>query len=368
MVRSDLFLPKVKKIVVLRANALGDFIVVLPALQALRETYPKAEIVLLGKQMHYDFLKNRPGPIDRVIVLPTITGVSTDEKGKTDEKELEKILQRLRKERFDLAVQLHGGGRYSNPFMLSLNARVTIGLKTEDAAPLDRWVPYVYYQPEVFRFLEVVALVGAKAKNIQPHLDLKKEDLKEIDSILPKTTRPIVVIHPGATDPRRRWPVDKFAIVAEGLAARGAIIVLTGTKSEKKLADNIIEEMSSPVINLVGKLSINGLVGLLFRSSLLVSNDTGPLHLAMALVKKTVGIYWCGNLINAGPMTRANNRCLVSWMLRCPICGVDATKADNGVNERKCRHKVSFVSEVPEGLVYQNALDLLENDFPEIRI
>ena len=69
-------IPDVQKIAVVRANALGDFIFALPALEALRGAYPQAEIVFLGRGWHAAFLAGRPGPIDRVIVLPPTKGVS----------------------------------------------------------------------------------------------------------------------------------------------------------------------------------------------------------------------------------------------------------------------------------------------------
>src|SRR5436309_7008981 len=68
----------VRKIAVLRANALGDFIFALPALEALRAAYPQAEIVLLAKGWHATFLKGRPGPVDRVVVVPPCEGVSEE--------------------------------------------------------------------------------------------------------------------------------------------------------------------------------------------------------------------------------------------------------------------------------------------------
>ena len=70
-----------------------------------------------------------------------------------------------------------------------------------------------------------------------------------------------------------------------------------------------------------GALSLGGLVGLLARCSFLVANDSGPLHLAEATGAATVGIYWCGNLINAEPITRTRHRPHLSWRLTCPVCG-----------------------------------------------
>ena len=148
-------LANIRKIAVLRANVLGDFLFALPAFTALRETYPQAEIVLLGLPWHQAFLANRPGPIDRVVVVPHDPGVRED--ATPDSAEHTRFFAAMHSEQFDLVVQIHGGGRNSNPFVQKLGARITAGLATEDAPRLDFTVPYVYYQSEVMRYLEVVA-------------------------------------------------------------------------------------------------------------------------------------------------------------------------------------------------------------------
>src|SRR5947207_4014402 len=199
--------PDVDKIAVLRANALGDYIFALPALDALRFAYPDAEIVLLGAAWHVSFLTGRPGPVDRVVELPPLPDVG------------EAFLAKMRAEDFDLAIQLHGGGRETNPVVAALGARLTAGLRAADAPPLDRWVRYVYYQPEVFRYLEVVRLVGARPVGYRPVLELTADDRKAAAAVVPDGGRPLVVLHPGATDPRRRWPADRFSAVGDALDA-----------------------------------------------------------------------------------------------------------------------------------------------------
>src|SRR5256886_2793542 len=183
--------PGVRRIAVLRANALGDFIFALPALEALRAAYPQAEIVLLAKKWHAAFLQGRPGPVDRVVAVPPYPGVS-EEPGTPGTRhslecsaELEQFFEAMARERFDLAIQIHGGGRYSNPFLLRLGARLTVGLKTPDAAPLDRWVPYLYFQSEVLRYLEVVALVGATTRVLEPRIAVTAQDLAEAERVVP---------------------------------------------------------------------------------------------------------------------------------------------------------------------------------------
>ncbi len=346
--------PNINKIAVLRANALGDFIFALPALNALRSTYPQAEIVLLARSWHKEFLENRPGAIDRVIVIPE-GGIGNESEIKQDPTALKMFFEAMQKERFDLAIQLHGGGRNSNPFTLQLGAKMTIGLRTPDAPVLDRWIPYIYYQPEILRYLEVVALVGAKTSELEPCLIVTKSDLLEAEKIVPKTHKPLVALHPGAGDPRRRWSIENFAIVGDTLANSGAEIVVTGIESERDIVEGVINNMKAKAENFCDRLSLNGLTGLLSRCNLLISNDSGPLHVAAAVGTATVGIYWCGNLITAGQITRTRHRPAISWRLNCPICGVDCT------TEAACKHRVSFVDEVPSQQVITSALDLLKN-------
>ncbi|RPI55291.1 MAG: hypothetical protein EHM56_05400 [Chloroflexi bacterium] len=196
-------LEEVRRIAVLRANAIGDLVFALPALDALRAAYPDAEIVLLGLPWHADLLRGRPGPIDRVEVVPIYPPIREEMGREADPAEQERFFAAMARERFDLAVQIHGGGRNSNPFVLRLGARVTAGLRTPDAAPLDRWLPYVYYQPEVHRYLEVMALVGAQPVTLEPRLQVLPGDLDESYEAVPEAGPPIVVLHPGAGDPRR---------------------------------------------------------------------------------------------------------------------------------------------------------------------
>src|SRR5438094_146977 len=96
--------PNVKKIAVLQAKAFGDFIVTLPALRAVKETYPEAELVYLGKPWHKEFLEGRPSPIDRVIVIPPLEGVRNEPgmNEKENKEALEAFFQHMQQEAFDI--------------------------------------------------------------------------------------------------------------------------------------------------------------------------------------------------------------------------------------------------------------------------
>lgn len=346
--------PDVRKIAVLRANALGDFLFALPALEALRAAYPQAEIVLLARQWHADFLAGRPGPVDRVVVLPPIPGVSERPGAEQadDPQARAAFFAAMRAEGFDLALQMHGGGRSSNPALLELGARFNVGLRAPDAPPLDRWLPYVLYQPEIVRYLELAALVGAAPVALEPRLLLTERDQAEADALAPQDAGALVALHPGAGDARRQWPPEHFAAVADALAGRGCRILLSGTPPEQPIVAAVRAAMRPESIDLCGRLSLGGLAALFARCALVVSNDTGPLHLAAAVGAPTVGIYWCGNQITYGHMTRARHRPLLSWRLDCPACGRNCMR-------EACGHQVSFVADVAVSEVLEAAEALL---------
>lgn len=343
--------PSVRRIAVLRANLLGDFVCSLPAFDALRAAYPAAEIVLLGREWHAAFLRRRPGPIDRVASIPQVWDSDRGLAEGGIAPDLDLVLGDLARARFDLAIQLHGGGRHSNPLVLRLGARRTIGLRTPDAACLDAWVPYIFYQHEITRCLEVVALAGARPVQLEPRIQVTDADLAEACRVAPQSGRPLAALHPGASDTRRRWPVEKFAAVGDALAAAGAQVVVTGTADERPLVKAVVATMRAPALDLTGQLTLSGLAGLLSRCRVTVSNDTGPLHLASAVGSATVGIYWCGNMITFGPLSRTAHRPAIAWQVLCPLCGVS-----NG--NTRCSHDASFVADVPVEEVTASALDL----------
>lgn len=350
---------KFKKIAVLKASGLGDFIFSLPALTAIRETFPESEIVYLGRVWHKIFLLRRKSLIDRVVVIPPAYGVGTEEAYLNNQAELQKFFGKMQAEKFDLGLQLHGGGKHSNPFLLKLGAKFNIGTKTEDAVRLDKTIPYHYYQNEYLRWLEVVSLIGAKTANINPQIEARAEDLAEAKKALGKMNRKIIILHPGATDIRRRWLTDRFAKVGDYFAQKGFRIIVTGSGSEEKIVRAVVGQMKSPADNFFNKLSINGLTGLLSLSELVISNDTGLLHLADALGKKTVGIYWGINFINAAPVFREKNLCLGSWVINCPLCGEECVSLPVAQNTT-CKHETSFVTKVDVKDVTRAAESLLK--------
>jgi ADP-heptose:LPS heptosyltransferase len=351
----------VRKIAVLRGGGLGDVLFSVPALESLAAAYPEATLTLLGTEAHAALFRGRPGPVHRVEPLPFAHGVRP---GPEDPQAVALFQQRMRAEQFDLAVQLHGGGRYSNPFLLELSARHTVGTRTEDAAPLERSIPYLYYQHEVLRALEVVGLAGAAPAALQPELEPLADEEALLTGLLDDGRPSLVTIHPGATDQRRRWPASYFGEVAASAADDGCQVLVVGDPSDVALADEVVgrgreragSDNGASISSVAGQLRLDELSAVLRASDVMLGNDSGPRHLAQAVGTPTVGIYWVGNLIMAGPMGRTLHRVHMSWMTRCPVCAADVTQV--GWTAERCPHEFSLTQEIRAEDVYADLRQL----------
>lgn len=347
----------VRRIAVLRGGGLGDVLFAVPALRALHAAYPEAELTVLGPPAAA-LLPGRVEGVDRALALPTgagVTGATTD--AGSNRAKVRRFTSDRRAERIDLAVQVHGGGRHSNLFLRTLGARHTVGTRTPDAVPLEHTLDYVYYQHEVLRALEVAGLAGAAPVILEPKVRVSEAERATARATLPAA--PVVVLHPGASDPRRRWPPELFAAVARALIGDGVRIVLVGQGADAELCHRIVADLDAPrcVKNLAGRLDLPALAAVLSVADVMLGNDSGPRHLAHAVGTRTASVYWFGNLINAGPLGRTRHRVQLSWTTHCPVCGRDCTQV--GWTAERCAHDDSFVADVDPAAVLGDVRALL---------
>ncbi len=352
-------LEQVRRIAVLRANGIGDFVMAVPALDALRTTYPEARITVIGDVWLPGLLAGRPGPWDEALVAPPYPGLrGLPPHGPVDGPTLDdaaRFLQEQRRARYDLAVQMHGGGRPSNTFVRGLGARVSVGPRTPDADPLDRTLPYLPHRHEVLRWLEVAALAGADpgrgVHHLAPRLAVTERDVAQSREVWPGD-EPFVAVHVGARDVRRRWPVDCFVDLGRRLQRTGLSVVLVGGEADRELSGRVAGAVPGSH-DLTGRLTLAGTIGLLGRASVFVGNDSGPRHLAASVGTPTVGVFWVGNALSFGPLTGHKDRVLASFRADCPVCGRRQV-AD------RCEHDVSFVDDIAVPEVLTETLSLLE--------
>jgi ADP-heptose:LPS heptosyltransferase len=151
--------------------------------------------------------------------------------------------------------------------------------------------------------------------------------------------------------------VARFADLADMLAEVGALIAVNGTDQEAEQVQRVIAHMQHSAIDLTGRLSLNGLAGLIGQAALVLSNDSGPLHLALALGTPAVGIYWLTNLVEACPLHQHHHRAAMSVRVHCPVCGVEN-------RDVRCAHDVCFVDDVPLAKVAGMTLELFGSSAP----
>ena len=369
----------VSRIAVLRGGGLGDLMFALPAVTALKQAYPGSSVTLLGTPLHESLLAEVRSPVDDVMVLPFAEGVRPgtkdgEEAGTEDASAIEQFFHDARARQFDLAIQLHGGGRFSNPFLLRLQARHTVGSATPDAVPLERTLPYSYYQHEPMRALEVAGLAGAPPAALEAQLQPQGKFVVQLPATLgaalPAEGAPLLVVHPGASDPRRRWPAASFGQVARAAADDGCRVLVVGDRTETGLAEavvaaavgsgsNSVSSVARNVASVAGKLRLGELAALLARADVVLANDSGPRHLAQALGTATVGIYWVGNALTSAPLGRGRHRLQLSWTTHCPVCGADVTQV--GWTAPRCPHDECLVAGIQPADVYQDVRSLLGN-------
>lgn len=340
-------LKNIRKIAVLRANALGDFIVTLPALNGLRKAYPEAEIVLLGKPWHQDFLKGGRTVVDRVIVVPVMRGIRSEKSILENEEEVFRFIEHINNEHFDLIINMQGNGVSANTLIKKMGGRITAGLCCQNSEKLDICVNYYYYQNETSRFMEIAAALGATTFNLEPEIRILEDDVVSVQKFLSRIKGPFAVLHPIAMDKRRMWPVENYAALADHISNNDIDVIFTGAADDASIVDGIINQMKGKALNVCGQFSLGQLSAVLSKAAWVAGADTGPLHLARAVNTPTIGFYWAPNLINWGPITRSIHRPLVSWKMECPICGTvpnDPYPFEPQTND--CSHDVSFVQDI----------------------
>jgi ADP-heptose:LPS heptosyltransferase len=136
--------------------------------------------------------------------------------------------------------------------------------------------------------------------------------------------------------------------------------VLVGASAEADVSAAVTAAAARAVTDLTGRTDLGTLAAVLQRCAVVVANDSGPLHLARAVGTATVGLFWCGNAINAAAPTRTLHRPLLSWTLHCPECGTDCSTAGHPHRPGEgCAHRPSFLAQIPVREVQDEVSDLL---------
>lgn len=289
-----------RRILAIRLDNMGDVLMTTPALRALRGTQPDRHITLLTSRSGAAVAPFLP-EVDEVIVHNAAGWLPSS--ADSAQADLDTIAT-LRDGQFDAAVIFTVYSQNPLPAaMMCWLAGIPLRLAHCRENPyhlLTDWVrdpePHELIRHEARRQLDLVAAVGCTARDERLSFQVPAADRTQAMSILRNAgidpTRPWIVIHPGATAASRRYPVEHFASVTETLLQAGEPqLVFTGDASEAALIDDIRSRLSQPVPSVAGELSLGELGAVISAATLLIANNTGPVHMAAALGTPVVDLY-----------------------------------------------------------------------------
>jgi ADP-heptose:LPS heptosyltransferase len=334
-----------RKVALLRASRIGDFICATPAFRALRNALPEAEITIITLPLLRDIALRLPY-FDRYMPFPGYPGIAEQ---LFDARQTVQVFQAMQAERFDLAVQMQGTGMNSNPFCLLLGARATAGFIRPGDPPglLDAALPYPQSSHEIHTVLSLSTFLGAPSLGDAIEFPLRREDFQTAEALIQGVKLPLIGLHPAARDATRRWMLDRFAATGSELQRRhGGTVLILGEAEEQSAGEQIARRIAGPCLNLIGKTSLVTLGALITHLSVFITNDTGPAHIAYALGAPTVTIFGGGSPLLNGPLQHGPFRVL-AHEVPCRPCGYQTCPIGyvclDGV---KVEHAVEVASEI----------------------
>ena len=286
------------RILVVRTDRIGDVVLTTPVLKALRENYPASHIAMMVNPQTKELLEGNPY-LNEVIVY---------DKDKKDKGMLGfwRFVLELKRKRFDLAIVLHTKNRL-NLITYLADIKRRAGYKNNKFGFLltDKLIDIrpLGLKHEVDYCLDILRKLGLKISDKIPYLAVKNEDMDSVGNILEalgvnRDTR-IAAIHPGSSCISKRWPRERFVVLANRLVedyGLKVILIASGEENEA-IADEIARQIRYPVLNLSGKLSLGQVSALLKRCVIFISNDSGPVHIASAVGTPVVSIFGVTRLV-----------------------------------------------------------------------
>lgn len=289
-----------RRVLAVRLDSLGDVLMTTPALRALRESVPGRRITLMTGPAGASVASLVP-EVDEVLVYEAPWIKATGARGKSEGDR--EMIARLRG-RFDAVVIFTVYSQSALPAaLLCYLAEIPRRLAHCRENPyqlLTDWVadpePTRLVRHEVRRQLDLVAVVGAHTADERLSLRVpagaRRDVLRQLLELGVDLDRPWAVVHPGASAPSRRYPAEAFGTVARRLVIdHGWQLVFTGTADEHELVESIRAVVGVGSYSVAGRLDLGGLAALLSLGPVLISNNTGPVHVAAAVGAPVVDLY-----------------------------------------------------------------------------
>ena len=327
-----------KQILLIKPSSLGDIIHGLPVLKALHDKWPDAKISWVAKDIYADILHGNP-LIDSLILLKKSCLTTS----------ILSFRKKLHQGSFDLAIDMQGLFRSGLIAFLS-GAAIRIGFSNA------RELASLFYTHKVDaplnlhavdRNLKLAAALDCEVQDINFSLNLNPEDLEETLDFLQEnqlgTRRPLVTFVPGARWEKKRWPPLYFSRLGDLINKElRAGIIVAGSRQEEGLIHEIRSAMKNSSSEAAG-FSLRKLTALLSKSDVVVTNDSGPMHIAAAVGTPVVALFGPTDPVRTGPYTK--KRIIIQKEMECIPC----FRKPCSQNSFECMKSIT-VEEVFEGV------------------
>jgi lipopolysaccharide heptosyltransferase II len=295
----------VRRVLMLKMWGMGSIVLASPLLARLRDRYPDARIDFVSLRENEGVVRLHPA-VDRVVGIDLAGGVVPFLLGTL------RTIRALRRERYDLLLDLEFFTRFSAIFSFLVAPRRSHGFSAKGnwrGKLHDVEVPFNAYAHVAQNFLTLLSgdymnpldASALERHDALPRLVAPEGAWERCARLLAgdgawREGRPIVVVNPNAGDMalERRWPTERVAELLRHLAARrDSNLVLVGSAAERPHAEHVAAASGVParLVNLAGRTSLEELVALLSRAALVVTNDSGPMHIAAAAGASTVALF-----------------------------------------------------------------------------
>jgi lipopolysaccharide heptosyltransferase II len=293
-----------QRLLCVRLDSLGDVLMTTPAIAAIKASRPNCQITLMTSEAGAALAPQLP-MVDDVWVYdaPWLKATAPRHNSQPEYQ----VLEELKRRHYDgcIIFTVYSQNPLPTAFMAYM-ADIPLRLAHCRENPYQLLTHHMRDpEPELFRHevqrqLDLVASVGYQPGDLRLQLTVPEDAERRIARLLAELnlnpTQPWIVVHPGASAPARRYPPELFVEVVRSLVNTGITVLFTGTHPERPLVESIRCQLGRATHSLVGKLDLPGLSALLSAAPLLLSNNTGPVHIAAALGTPVVDLYALTNL------------------------------------------------------------------------
>lgn len=304
-----------RRILVIRLDLIGDLVLSMAAVRTLKRSYPEAVIDLLALPASAKVVIHDPD-LDEIITYdPNVWRRPKALLQAKNWRNAYNLLRRLRAQHYDIAVSVFGSWAGIIAALSGAQRRVGFGRESYPGLMTDN-VPGRHWRPgdhkhELDYCLELAKAAGATIGPadrtprlyVDPLAQQQLEHLLAQEGIDPE--KPLIVCHVSSNNGQsKRWPIPYWAILIDKLIReQNAQVILTGSPDDKPLIVSVTRQMQEQAINLAGKTSLPQLVALLQQANLVISGDSGPMHIAAAVGTPLIAIHGPTDPALSGPVS-----------------------------------------------------------------